>query len=420
MKRFIFPLLSLCVLFNACNKQEPDPAPEPEVETLTYRETGLPVICITTSDLSAIKSKETYKNAYVSIDGIGKFKDLDLTDCLIKGHGNSTWGYKKSSYLFKFDKRTSVLGLPKHKRWILLANYLDKTLMRNSVAYKISSLTSLKYTPRNIQCELVLNGNHVGTYLLIEQIRIDKNRLDIDEETSYLFELDGHYNNEIQWMDPHGKAELSKFKDKGIPFSIKYPDPNTITSEQIQLGKDYIYQTAEAVYKNDFSELDLQSFADYFIVFETTINHELMNPCSVYMYKEMGKKLAAGPAWDFDWGTFSYVDHSAAKTGFLNQNAIWYAQLLKNSEFKAVLLERWKILYPILKRDIPPYIEEQREALRKSAKLNFSMWDPMNRRNTSPITGDEKMEFDDAVTTLKTIYLEHLETMNKVISQWDK
>lgn len=413
-------LCSLCLLVFgiaiSCGKQETEPTPESE--TLTYENTGLPIIYIDTEDGAAVTSKETYKKATVKIVGVKGLEGLEMTECQIKGHGHTTWGYKKKPYLVRFDKKTSVLGMPKHKRWILLANFLDKTLMRNLVAYKISSFTTLQYTPKSIQCELVFNGRHAGTYQLIEQIRVDKNRLDIDEDAGYLFELDGHFKNEIQWIDPHGKAGLSKYDGKGIPFSIRNPDPETISEEKIQWGKDYIYNTAEAVYNGDFSGLDLRSFADYFIVFEATINHELLNPCSVFMYKDKDGLLTAGPAWDFDWGTFSYVDHSAAKKGLLNKSAIWYAALLADPGFQKIVYERWSILYPRLSTEIPEYIEEQRKALRKTAALNFMMWDPTTRANYYPINGDETMTFDEAVDQLKSIYLEHLATMNKAISKW--
>ena len=146
---------------------------------------------------------------------------------------------------------------------------MDRTMMRNLVAMKVSSMTSLAWTPRCHSVELVLNGVHQGNYLLIEQVRVDKNRVNVGDD-GYLFESDFHYDNEIQWMDWHGRCV--QFSD-GIPFGIKSPDSDDITPDQIQTGKDIIARTAKAIYGSDFRDpekgyaayIDVDSFIDYWI-----------------------------------------------------------------------------------------------------------------------------------------------------------
>ena len=112
--------------------------------------------------------------ATISISGLDEYSDLRETPISIRGRGNTTWTWPKKPYTFKFESRTEVLGMPKHKRWILLANFMDRTLMRNALAFHLSELTSLSWTPKNRYCELILNGKHMGNYLLTEQIRVDK------------------------------------------------------------------------------------------------------------------------------------------------------------------------------------------------------------------------------------------------------
>ena len=101
-------------------------------------------------------------------------------------------------------------------------------------------MTSLAWSPSCVPVELVLNGKHVGSYLLIEQVRVDKNRVDITEMTpqdnagdavtgGYLLELDFHYDNEVQWIDPHG-GTAQWGGNSGIPFAVKYPDPEDLTA----------------------------------------------------------------------------------------------------------------------------------------------------------------------------------------------
>ena len=143
--------------------------------------TGLPVVYVDTEDEKEVVSKEDYLKAVFKINGMGRFGDLEEVPCSVRGRGNTTWTWPKKPYLIKFDKKQSIFGLPKHKRWILLANFMDRTLMRNLIAYKVGSMTSLDWTPHCQSVELVMNGKHVGNYLLIEQIRADSNRVPCED-----------------------------------------------------------------------------------------------------------------------------------------------------------------------------------------------------------------------------------------------
>lgn len=243
--------------------------------------TGLPVVYIDTEDDESITSKKEWVNATLSIDGAGDYDNLDETSCLIRGHGNSTWKWAKKPYAIKFESKTPVMGLPKHKKWILLANFMDRTLMRNAIAYDCGQQTSLDWTPHYRYCELVLNGKHHGNYMFVEQVKVDKNRVDITEmepndnsepeiSGGYLFELDFHFDNDIQWHT-----------EEGIPFSIKYPDDDDITTKQVDWAKNYIATVENTLYGDDYLDdakgykkyIDLQSFVDYWLIYELMVNH---------------------------------------------------------------------------------------------------------------------------------------------------
>ena len=285
--------------------------------------------------------------------------------------------------------------------------------MRNLVAMRVSSMTSLPWTPRCRSVELVLNGQPQGTYLLIEQVRVDKNRVNVKD--GFLFESDFHFDNEIQWIDPHGRSvEFSN----GIPFAIKDPDADEITSAQIQEAKDLVSRTAAAIYGPDFrdpekgyaSMIDVDSFIDYWIVYEVMGNHELGNPGSVYSSWDRGGKLMAGPCWDFDWGVLSYNANPIAQTGLVNRKACWYARLFEDPAFKARVKARFQELLPQL-QTIPAYIDEMEKQLEASAALNFSLWNPAEDAWTNGgriINGDENLSFHDAVARLRKIYEERL------------
>ncbi len=394
--------------------------------------TGLPVVYLKTS--GPVVSKEDYVDGTMSIVGAQNEEDnIEGLVCSVRGRGNTTWYWPKKPYLIKLDEKASVLGMPKHKRWILLANFMDRTMMRNLVSMKVASMTGLAWSPRCQSVEVVMNDKHIGNYLLIEQVRVDKNRLNITEMKpednsgealtgGYLLELDFHYDNLVQWKDPHGQtAQWIGGTNQGIPFGIKSPDEEEVTPQQVQYIKDYIYEVAETLYGSDFKDpdngyakyLDVDSFVDYWIIFEVMGNHELGNPGSVYMHKDRGGKLTAGPVWDFDWGVLSYNTSPQARTGLINRNAIWYARLFEDPAFKQKVKDRFNELLPKL-RTIPDFMEESRVALSKSAELNFNLWNPAEDASQNGgriINGDENMSFDSAVDRLIDIYEERLKVI---------
>ncbi|MBR1539168.1 MAG: CotH kinase family protein, partial [Bacteroidales bacterium] len=122
-----------------------------------YVDTGLPVLYVNTEDGRAVTSKEDYLKAEMFLLGADGKPAASAADCSIRGRGNTTWEWPKKPYLLKLDKKASLLGMPAHKRWVLLANFMDRTLMRNLVAMRVSSMTSLAWTPRCRSVELVLN-----------------------------------------------------------------------------------------------------------------------------------------------------------------------------------------------------------------------------------------------------------------------
>ena len=388
--------------------------------------TGLPTVYIDTENGKAVNSKEEYVKASVKIKGTGQYESLAETACEIRGRGNTTWYWPKKPYLVKLEEKQHIFGMHKHKRWVLLANFMDRTLMRNLVSMKVSSMTKLAWTPGCVPVELVLNGKHQGSYLLIEQVRVDNHRVNITEMTKddnsgnavtggYLLELDFHYDNEVQWWDPHGGNNQS---GDGIPFGVKYPDPDDLTAAQLTYIKKYVYDAAEALYGKDFRDpvkgwrayIDEESFIDYWIVFEVMGNHELGNPGSVFFHKDRGGKLVAGPCWDFDWGILSYNTSPHARTGLVNRNAIWYSRLFQDPDFKAKVKTRFQELLPQL-QTIPDYMDECEKLLTESAKLNFAMWNPADDASMNGgwiVNGDENMTFHDAIARLKSIYNDRL------------
>lgn len=372
----------------------------------------LPVVYMTTPGGVGITSKDDWvKGCYLRIVHPDGSEDL-AAGASFKGRGNSTWGYPKKPYAIKLDSKAAVLGMPKHKRWVLLANWMDRTLLRNSVAFEIARQTELEWTPRGTFVEVYLNGQHLGNYYLCEQIKIDENRVNVAEMKSsdvegeavtggYLMELDTYFD------------EVNKFRTsiRNLPVNIKEPDEDVLVPAQLDYITNYVNNVEETLYRSDFASsrsytelLDVNSFIDWWLVHELAQNSEPNHPKSSYMNKDRSGKLKAGPVWDFDWGTFM-----PGENGLLNKNAIWYGRLFKDPVFVAGVKQRWTVLKPKFE-SILQFIDIQSAMIKKSAEVNSRMW-PI-RQN---VNGDEAMSFDDAVKRLRQAYANRLQQVDVAI-----
>lgn len=386
-------------------------------ETNSYnvivRTSALPVVYINTPSSAAITSKtEWTKNSSISIINTNGEVDYTDTKLQIRGRGNSTWGYPKKTYALKLDKKTSILGMPKHKRWVLLANWMDRTLLRNDVTFQIARKTGLGWTPRGKFVEVVLNGRHIGNYYLCEQIKIDENRVNINSmETTdisgdavtggYLMELDVYFD------------EVNKFKSatKQLPYMFKEPDEEVLQPEQLNYFEGYINAMESYLYNDNWlinreyaGYLDLESFADWWFVYELAKNGEPNHPKSCYMHKDRLDVLKAGPVWDFDWGTFT------PGTSYSVKNAIYYGRLFQDPVFISIVKSRWSILKSGFET-IPEYIRSIASTTKNSNNLNISLW-PISSR----VNGDETMSFEDAINRMVAAYEAKLQWLDIQIS----
>ena len=375
---------------------------------------GLPVVFIDTPNNTSVKSKtEWIAETTISILGSDGTVDYSSGKLRIRGRGNTTWNYPKKPYALKLDSKAEILGMPKHKRWCLLANWIDRTLMRNDVSFQIARQTGLAWTPRGQFVEVVLNGKHQGNYYLCEQIIVGKNRVDIAEMKSidiegyaitggYLVELDNHFD------------EVNKFRSAKakLPYLFKEPDEDVLQPEQLAWFKDYINEMEEKMYAKDWlvnreyaNYMDLKSFVDWWFVHELTGNWEPNHPKSSFLYKDRNGKLTAGPVWDFDWGT--YIPEKAQS--YRVKGAIYYGRLFKDPAFVSVVKERWA-LHKSKFNDIPNYIRTVAAKIKKSNVADKKIW-PMGENEN----GDKDLTFDKAVERMISAYKTKLQWLDKQI-----
>lgn len=397
-------------------------------ENTGYVNTGRPVLAIVTNGEKDVTSRETWVDGRLVIDRQeGDFSELVMDGIQIKGRGHNTWSKDKKPYNIKLPEKVSVVGMNKHKRWCLLANASDRTLLRNRVAFEIGRRTGLPWTPDNRFVEVVLNGKMLGSYLLAEQIRVDKNRVNIAEMTKddnsgdaltggYLLEFDRYYD------------EVNKFRTAtcDLPVNIKDPDEEVLTAEQKKYISDYVNKVEELLYSGEAPDptyrdyIDINSFADWWIVIELCHNRDTKLPGSCHMYKARNGKLYAGPLWDFDLTTFlsstsfllkDYEVDPANATG--TDRSLWYKRLFADPVFVAAVKERWASYYAAF-QTIPAFIDAEADAIAASAGRNWTIW----TFDSAGTNQDGLLGWREAVDRMKTNYTNRLSWMNTQVSNF--
>ena len=288
----------------------------------------LPVVYIDTSDGADIVVKTDEKASNVRIQGNARFGEQYNGVAFVKGRGNSTWGMPKKPYKVKLDAKTDLFGFGKNKHWVLLANYIDVSSMRNKTAYDMSGEFGLEHMD-STWVEVVFNGRFDGMYQLCEHVRVDKTRVNIfnwedavdDEEDlssidpassdiagGYLWELSAEYD------------ELSRFKidvtgngdtNEDIPVMFNRPE-FAFTNPAMMDWCGNFWQDVYASWTSPLNETadgaaswkdlcDIDSMVSYWLVNEIFGNDDAWYK-SRYCYKDVGGKLVFGPVWDCDWG----------------------------------------------------------------------------------------------------------------------
>ena len=360
-----------------------------EYQAQLFPDSGVPVFWIETEDQQPIVSKDDYLNATLKVDpGTAYDQENRLIYTEIRGRGNSTWQMPKKPYRMKFDEKEPILGFGATKNWVLLANYADKTLLRNYAAFEMGHLVMDGFTPRTRFVEVYLNGQYEGVYHLTDQIRVEEDRVDIDEldgdevaddiiTGGYLLEIDERLD-EDRWF----YSEVLK-----LPFTFKSPeDPN---DGQFDYITSYIGRFESIINDPQIGErsaeyealIDVASFVNFYLVSEVTKNNDTGGNLSVYAHKPRNGKLTMGPLWDFDiaMGNINYNGNDNPEGWWIKTNNKWYVRLFNDPKFTAAVKARWQEVLPILRTTIMEKIDEAAfGTLHVAQQRNFQRWDILN------------------------------------------
>jgi hypothetical protein len=361
MKKTLF-IIYLLLLFS-CNKDDSIV----EIQELTPR---LPIASINTEDLLPIISKDDYINGTLEISGENADENL-IANLRIRGRGNSTWNFSKKPYQIKFENKENVLGMPKDKEWILLANYTDKTMLRNEVAFDLSRFSNLDWTPESRFVELFINNEYLGVYQVTQKVEESLNRFNIGVD-GYLLEVD-----QLPRLDPDDVY----FETNNYLFNIKEPNLD-FGDNQYNIIKNYIELAENILLGTNFMDpiegyskyIDVDSFVDWYLINEITKNNDAIFYSSVYMNYIPGDKLKMGPVWDYDisLGNINYNGNETTD-GFWIKNATWYSRLFEDPNFVAKVKSRFNYFY-INRGLFQQQVDLNSLLLNESQERNFYKW----------------------------------------------
>ncbi|MFB6341033.1 CotH kinase family protein [Saccharicrinis sp. FJH62] len=349
--------------------------------------TNLTTLIIDT-DGAAINSKDTYIPGTLYILSSDPDIKNDTLPMKIRGRGNSTWGMPKKPFRIKLDDDKHLLGMrAKNRDWVLLANYADKSLIRNALAFKIGEWVNLEYNPDFRFVDVILNGDYVGNYMLTDQVEVAKNRVPVEKQDTsvvalpdlsggYLLEVDGFADREPVWFQTN----------RGVKTTIKYPDDDDINPEQLDYIKTYIQHYEDVLFAENYKDPetgyraynDSATLVNWYIASELTGNPDCFWSTNIYK-KRSNDKLFWGPMWDYDIAFNNDSRQEDAQYKLMRESAynprVWINRLWQDDWFVRAVGKRWEQLVESgISDSVQNYINDAANLIDQSQVRNFERW----------------------------------------------
>ena len=401
------------------------------VYSQVFTSSNLPIVILTTNNNQAIPS-EPKINGTMKIIYNGPGVRNYVTDPANNYNGNigiekrgaysSSLPQKPYSIELRdaqlLQKDTVILGMDPEHDWLLIANYNDKAFMRNTLPYKLSRKMD-HWDAHSKFCEVTLNGNYQGIYLLMESLKRDSNRVsiaDLDTNENAGIDVTGGYIIKNDYWNA-GNSWLSNFHpidhlNYNVHLVYHQPNPLNITAQQKTYIQTFINDFETALYSPNFADsltgyqkyMDVNSFVDYLIINELARNNDGFKKSS-YFHKDKDKlthisKLKAGPVWDFDWAwkdipaggcIFDATDgsgwaHHINDCGPDVNSPGWFVRLLQDTNFQNVFRCHWeKYRTTILDTNyLFSYIDSNVVYLNEAQQRHYAKWGHMGQATGTP------------------------------------
>lgn len=395
--------------------------------------TNLPAIYIETFNHAPINSKDNYiyANIYMMNDE-GHLQEYDSVE--IRGRGNSTWNMAKKPYKIKFKEKEKFLGqgYAKAKKWTLLANAADKTLMRNALTSALGQFTSLKFNPAAKFVDVVLNGEYLGTYQISDQVEVRAHRVNIVEQDVPLAEnadISGGYLLEVDGFRDGNCFTTAYYS---TPIRIHSPEDEDIVDKQNRYIRNYVNMFEQRLRSSQFADpvkgyrhvVDSMSLVDWYLCTEISANIDGFY--STYFYKEQADSLLYfGPLWDYDiaydndWRIWSEQGLSTTTYSLMADIAYsgskqWVNRMWEDPWFAKRVYTRYKQL---LDNGLVDYMQHKVDSLarvlQKSQAKNYERWGIQRRMYHELVLYSS---YDQYVEDLKQFIYEHCDFLEETFA----
>ena len=356
-----------------------------ESDSKYYQPTNLPLFVIHSNNGLELENKDDIVFCNFCIINDNK---IDVNNGgTLKLKGIESLKYDKKPYNVVFENAQQPLNFTsRSKRWALLGNYGDKTLIRNLLSFEISKIFNDFFTVECTPVDLMINGKYKGLYHLCDKIEVSEYRVNIKKISNS--DLSGGYMIEADGFAYLGNLYFNS--RKGIPVSIKYPDVDEITSEHKNYIREKFNELEMEIYNNNLTNIDITSFAKFFLIEELVGNAEAY--WSSFLFKEKkNDKFYFGPIWDSDL-TFDndnrvypinckkdYIFNHGLAAGTMDK---FINQIIKNDKVINEIKQIWKEITEnkLNINYLINFIDEKVKLMNESIDLNFMRWDILDKK----------------------------------------
>lgn len=411
-----------------------------------FTSSNLPIVIINTNGVPIQDEPSINATMGIIFNGAGNTNFVTDTpnnyngNILIEYRGNYSQTLPQKPYKIETidaanaELDVSLLGMPEEHDWALIANYNDKSFMRNTLAYSLFQNMG-HYAARHHYCEVIVNGSYMGVFILMETIKRDNNRVDIakldpDENTGtnltggYILKND-YWTNDDSWLlnyHPIDHPELD------VHLVYEYPKPDVISPQQKTYIQTFINNFETALYSSNFTSpttgyrnfIDTQSFIDYFIINELSRNNDGFKKSS-FFHKDKNSssviaKLKAGPVWDFDWAWKNinecFITQVTDGSGWIHlindcnpdsNSTGWFVRLLQDPAFQTELHCRWNELRTTILSTsaLMNYIDTNAAILQDAQARHFERWGNLGISTGAPEIDPDPATFEGQIIKFK-------------------
>ncbi len=340
-----------------------------------YPFANIPRIVIETHNKQQITDTQTEIEAKVQLWSKER-PTTNVLEATIRGRGNSSWNMPKKGYKIEFKNKQEILSMPQDKDWVLIANYSDKTLIKNYITNRLSEKLGMCFTPKSTFVEVFLNDDYLGVYLISETVKVGENRVNISQtQQSFLVEFDRKYKEGEQVIF----SDVITSNNIGKPYHVHFP--RKASDEALNSLKNHLETFETNLIQNSSNNfididqwIDVNESVKHYWLQEFSKNPDGIFSTSVYFTWNTEEPIKMGPIWDFD---LAYGGHSepsvVSNANWYLRNSYWNKYLFQHEIYLNQINAFWKENRHLF--EISDIADSLAESLELAAKNNFKKWD---------------------------------------------